>query len=417
MWVIESSVGRLRSNLFPRAAGPVRGSLKGMTVIKDSSAREMRLAPIPARVPSEVLDFLRGLAAVYVLVNHARGAFFAGGQQMLETGHNTLWDWGAIAALQLTGMGTEFVILFFVVSGFAMANSLQYSTDLGSFYLKRIIRIWPPYLAAIGIAVVIGLFLIHHAPTHPVARRSAAELLDPLRVFLMAFYVLPSTPALTPQFWSLPYEVVFYLLCPLVLVTQRRVRSLCAIAIVASLTAAIMFGLEFNSVGNFFGNFLGHEMLFFMVGAMAFHFIDRVPLLGPKWLALWSAGFFAATVGIKTWMGFTNSLSNVCMIVLAVLLIRNLPLGIARYKPTNLGFFSYSIYLFHFAFVALGSFLLEVDFGITQKHMTSYFAWVISIPPILFLCWILYHLVEKHCNAAVSRIRSREKSARLAASA
>ena len=30
-------------------------------------------------IPLESLDFLRGIAALYVLANHTRGAFFAGG--------------------------------------------------------------------------------------------------------------------------------------------------------------------------------------------------------------------------------------------------------------------------------------------------------------------------------------------------
>ena len=103
-----------------------------------------------------MLDFLRGAAAVYVLISHARGAFFAGGQRIIESGHHSLWDLGAIAALQLTSLGSESVVLFFVVSGFAMANSVRYSPDVGRFYLKRFVRIWPPYVAAIGVALAIA---------------------------------------------------------------------------------------------------------------------------------------------------------------------------------------------------------------------------------------------------------------------
>jgi peptidoglycan/LPS O-acetylase OafA/YrhL len=66
----------------------------------------------PARIPSEVLDFLRGAAAVYVLINHARGAFFCGGQRIIESGHHSFWDLGAIVALQLTSLGSESIVLF-----------------------------------------------------------------------------------------------------------------------------------------------------------------------------------------------------------------------------------------------------------------------------------------------------------------
>src|SRR4051794_8954166 len=96
-------------------------------------------------VPQHVLDFLRGFAALYVLINHTRGAFFVGGRALLSSDPR-LGDYLTVGLLQMTALGAEFVILFFVVSGFAMAHSISHSTDVGNFYLKRLLRIWPPYL-------------------------------------------------------------------------------------------------------------------------------------------------------------------------------------------------------------------------------------------------------------------------------
>ena len=361
----------------------------------------------PARIPSEVLDFLRGAAAVYVLINHARGAFFAGGQRIIESGHHSLWDLGAIAALQLTSLGSESVVLFFVVSGFAMANSVRYSPDVGRFYLKRFVRIWPPYVAAIGVAFSICAFMIYYAPNHAISQRCAQEICSPVRILQMLVYVNPST-AITPQFWSLPYEIVFYVVCPFLLAGGSRIILVFATSVVFCVASAFVFGVELNPAGNFAGNFLVNELLFFMAGVMTFHFLDRIPTIRPKWLAVWTVLLLAGMLGIKLLLGFSNLPSNFCMIALAVLLIRNLPLNIAKYKPTNWGFFSYSIYIFHFSFVALGSFFVDVRYGLTQDKMTSYWGWILTVPPILLFCWLLYNVTEKYSNLAVGRLRARE---------
>lgn len=40
-------------------------------------------------VPTHVLDFLRGIAAVYVLINHTRGNFFMGGGRVVAEAGGT----------------------------------------------------------------------------------------------------------------------------------------------------------------------------------------------------------------------------------------------------------------------------------------------------------------------------------------
>jgi peptidoglycan/LPS O-acetylase OafA/YrhL len=288
-----------------------------------------------------------------------------------------------------------------------MANSVRYSPDVGRFYIKRFVRIWPPYVAAIGVAFSIGAFMIYYAPNHAISQRCAQEICSPIRILQMLVYVNPST-AITPQFWSLPYEIVFYVICPFLLAGGSRIILVFATSVVFCVASAFVFGVELNPAGNFAGNFLVNELLFFMAGVMTFHFLDRIPTIRPKWLAVWTALLLAGMLGIKLLLGFSNLPSNFCMIALAVLLIRNLPLNIAKYKPTNWGFFSYSIYIFHFAFVALGSFFVDVRYGLTHDKMTSYWGWILAVPPILLFCWLLYNVTEKYSNEAVGRLRARE---------
>ncbi len=66
-----------------------------------------------------VLDFLRGIAAVYVLINHTRGNFFMGGGRVVTEAGGTLgvYDYASLALLQATALGTEFVIVFSALVG------------------------------------------------------------------------------------------------------------------------------------------------------------------------------------------------------------------------------------------------------------------------------------------------------------
>lgn len=345
----------------------------------------------------EVLDFLRGIAALVVLINHTRGRFFAGGGVVLSRPEAGWLDYAAVSLLQLTSLGTAFVIVFFVVSGFSMANSVRYSSSVSLFYLKRVIRIWPPYLAAVLLAFALG---------------SATGVLpfDAGRLAAMLVYVRTSTP-LTPQFWSLVYEVLFYLLCPLLLAGERRVQVMAAAATVLMVATVAVAGVMLNPFGrNIPLNFLGNELFFFAMGALAYHRLAAIPRLDAPWLVVVCIAAFGAAWAAKKVFGDSNMVSNMVMIVATVLAIRNLPSSWATVRPLNLGYFSYSIYIFHFALIGTIAVLLRRQFGVVQADMTSYWLWVIAVPPVLGLCWLLYWVTERPCNQAVARIRRRDHS-------
>ena len=108
----------------------------------------------PQKIDFKILDGLRGIAALYVLFNHARGNLFIGGTKYERIKDITSWNFSEklyFSALQLTSLGKEFVILFFVLSGFSIAYSLNKGHLKSQFYLRRIIRIYPPYVFALAL--------------------------------------------------------------------------------------------------------------------------------------------------------------------------------------------------------------------------------------------------------------------------
>jgi peptidoglycan/LPS O-acetylase OafA/YrhL len=113
----------------------------------------------PASSPSVHLDALRGFAAVSVLLNHWRDAFFADYSQI---SHNS----ATAAAYLAAGLGHQWVIVFFVMSGYLVGGSVLRSVAAGrwswrSYLLARLTRLYIVLLPALILGGVID-----HAGMH-----------------------------------------------------------------------------------------------------------------------------------------------------------------------------------------------------------------------------------------------------------
>lgn len=363
-------------------------------------------------VPTHVLDFMRGFAAVYVVVNHVRGNFFKGEGRMIAEAAEPLgyYDYLSIALLQMTALGQEFVILFFCVSGFAMAHSMLHSASTVQFYTRRTIRIWPPYLVAIALAAVVCVLYVWFDPDSRVSQRCAERLCTAEGLLLMATYVQVSSP-MTGQFWSLPYEVIFYLLCPLLLWRREAIPAVFALSVILTLVGAAVWGLRLNPSSSVLVNFGINAAFFFMSGVMAYHYIGRVPLLGTRAFVLAAVVLLGAVLAVKTVYGATNAISNLLMIVFTVLCLRNIPRAWTSKPRWNWGFWSYSIYIYHMAFIVLVALVLDQAFDMRAADIESYWAWILVLPPALLGCWGMYFLGEKQCNNLLSRMARARRAA------
>ncbi|MDG4876903.1 acyltransferase [Mesorhizobium sp. WSM4935] len=148
------------------------------------------------------LDALRGVAVTLVLYSH----FFAPGGSSF-VGH----------------LGVR---LFFVLSGFLITRLLLDARDTGafaagpalrSFYARRMIRIFPPYFA------VLGVVWLASEQSRPSFAWHA--------LYLSNFWYAQQndwTPWLLCHFWSLSIEEQFYLVWPLVvlLAPRRRIEAI-----------------------------------------------------------------------------------------------------------------------------------------------------------------------------------------------
>ena len=342
-----------------------------------------------SNVNTRSLDFLRGLAALVVVMNHTRAQFFTGASNLLTDDQTVLgvFDYLCLALLQITALGTEAVIVFFCLSGFCIAHAVQNSKSAWRFFLRRSIRLWPTFCAGLTGAYVTHFFL--SCKLELLGECHRVEFFS-IEFFLKFFYINPSLPS-APQFWSLPYEVFFYLLAPFILLRSRIVIFFW-ISVLFYVTCFYIFGARINPSSYFFIDFFGNSFFWFMSGALLYKYQNEFPRI-EYWITI--AFFVLAIVWIvKFIFGYSNIYSNTLMIIFAVIVITNISSSSQIVSKFNFGEMSYSLYVFHYApiLVLMGAF--EIN-GLTPKEFTSYIAWVLPLIIIIGYCFLCYIIFER----------------------
>jgi peptidoglycan/LPS O-acetylase OafA/YrhL len=180
------------------------------------------------------LDGLRGLAILVVLI------------------HNVGWfdepaDSLAIKLLRVAfGGGWVGVQLFFVLSGFLITGILldtkRDAHYFRSFYLRRILRIFPLYYLTLFGAFVVLPLLMDLGEWGALARHIQIWYWTYLMNWIDAF--LGTLPGLS-HFWSLAVEEQFYLIWPFVVLalSTDRLMRLCGVLVASALiTRLVMVG-------------------------------------------------------------------------------------------------------------------------------------------------------------------------------
>jgi peptidoglycan/LPS O-acetylase OafA/YrhL len=166
-------------------------------------------APTPPIIRYKQLDSLRGLAALCVFISHCFLMLNPGGA------------WVSVIKQSPAGIllnGRAAVMFFFVLSGFVLSLPFINSDrplKLTEFYLKRIFRIYPAYLLAIGFAVILKTYFFNPAGTQVFSywihsfwgwQWDAAHRAEIIKTFLM---IGPNFDAdmIDPVIWSLVVEM------------------------------------------------------------------------------------------------------------------------------------------------------------------------------------------------------------------
>jgi peptidoglycan/LPS O-acetylase OafA/YrhL len=174
---------------------------------------------------------LRGLASMMVLVAHILGG---------TARHIYPMDAGYVAAVARPWyLGTFGVELFFIISGYViLPSALKYRPR--DFALRRLLRIYPLFF------VLSLLFVLLNAAT---LRAPGLNSWETVLAGLLFLNLFTGTEQLTPNAWSLTYEVMFYVLTCAVVHYGWRMRArgpawlagIAAAAFVAAFPIALFF--------------------------------------------------------------------------------------------------------------------------------------------------------------------------------
>ncbi|MCX7512990.1 acyltransferase family protein [Frateuria hangzhouensis] len=184
------------------------------------------------------IDLLRGLAIVFVLLNHL------GLPMRIPLKASALADMLPVRLLQaLNYNGYEAVFVFFVISGFLIAgNALQRwgslaRIELKAFYARRFARIVPCLLALLAVlAVLHGLGTQDYA-IHRSGQSLGGAVLAALGLHLNWYEGRTGyLPGSWDVLWSLSIEEVFYLGFPLACLLVRRTRVLVPLLLALALS-------------------------------------------------------------------------------------------------------------------------------------------------------------------------------------
>lgn len=359
----------------------------------------------------KVLDGLRGIAATYVVVNHSRGNLLIVGSEYAKIVPTEKWSLFYkmyYSVLQITVLGREFVILFFILSGFSIAYSLQKKTNVIQFYRRRLIRLYPPYIFALAWAALCFYIVKIISPQLTVNKISIYDMASVFSTFKSTFLNMVYIPngAFIPQFWSLRYEVVFYLLVPF-LILNKRLYYFSSILIYA---ISIFINWQGLTGSNIIMQYIFHYNIFFAMGVWLFHNFNKVEskvAFKKNYIFYFSSIILIlAMIVTKFKLAEYDRISLFLASLFSVILIVNfINKGITNKVLFFLGNMSYTIYITHFASIYLFKAVL-IKMGIVSNTITAWYIWPIGVCISLFVSYLFFQMAENPSKKILNKIRN-----------
>ncbi|MEA5457538.1 acyltransferase [Arcicella sp. LKC2W] len=317
------------------------------------------------------IQFLRGLAALAVVIHHTGGYV----KRYYEP-HLLLGDYFSI--------GFAGVDLFFVISGFIIhftsKNYLNNPSKIKEYLSKRFIRVYPIYWIITTLLFTLGWLITN------VLHKNVFSIGYPhtFIAYLQTYLLFPLHFAINPVTWTLSYEIFFYVIFALLIVSKRLI--IIPLLILLGSFYNIFISQSGSELTYFNFIFSGYNFEF-ALGCLIFQFYEKIQLSKALSLILLSVAIF-----IIIYFGYDVSDVDSFQRVLTF----GLPSGLILLTLLNLeknGFISfpklfltlgdssYALYLIHFPMMLLMNKIpqmLGYQFTAIQEINYSYFI-IISI--------------------------------------
>jgi len=315
------------------------------------------------------INALRGIAALMVTLFHFTKGFF---EEDSIVRNSFRYGW--------TG-----VEIFFVISGFvitwSMMNANYKIRNYGTFLVKRLIRIEPPYL----ISILVVIFL-NFLSTLSSSYNGQAFSVDVGNILLhLGYFVrLFDETWFNPVYWSLEIEFHFYLLIALLIPLLIHTNRIIQILSLTFLLLGIFLKTEYTPLFKYIDIFLiGIVIALFKANKLS--------------KAIFYSFVFVITTSIiiqHNWI-----ISTVVIVTSTIILFKENILNHSLFS--YLGKISFSLYLLH---VPFGGRIINIakrfDFNELGKLMVLAVALIVSIG----ISHLFYHLIEKPFHNKAKKI-------------
>jgi peptidoglycan/LPS O-acetylase OafA/YrhL len=338
------------------------------------------------------IDALRALAAMLVVVTHASSGFWS---YATKAGHSDL----LYRFVQSVDAGRIGVIVFFIVSGFVVANTLHApGANLFKFAIRRILRLYPLFWLSI---ILVLLFLG--------GRNELIPLNMDWKTIAANFTMIPTLLGFDPLmiiYWTLETELVFYLVAAVVyklgyLFAPKKLLVL--ICVLIGVFAAVMFGVV-PSPRTLAWKSLGLNLAFMFWGSLFYTAFAASTTEKPIIKCCHPIVLAAAAVlapSIFTMLRFLSS-GNVddlrwaiaypsALLIFSVLYFAN---GNWTRKASHLGLISYSMYLLHPAAIIAVSLFIDAH-GFLFAGAGLPLLSLITVGVTIAMSFIAYVFIEK----------------------
>jgi peptidoglycan/LPS O-acetylase OafA/YrhL len=307
--------------------------------------------------------------------------------------------------VQPWGFGNIAVMVFFVLSGYIIAEALGsfYAGRVGAFLLNRALRIVPPYLTALLVSVLVHywlysagrLSLIDYA-TLPVGMLSRQNILHNAVAIAWVYpltYFEPIPPYLFVRYlWAVRVEVHFYIAAAVIYSWQRRsILPLAFLFFAAWWAVAFMTGRGNIYYFMFAPHFLlGVSLRYLYRGYPAARFAVTVSFI----LALIH---YANYVGRNAEALIAAPTVLYALFVVGVFVLANVRVGAAARRIDRwLGDLSYPVYLNHYVVTIAVMSLVRAR---------NVWVFLMCIPLSLAASWLVAQLTEPLTRGMRTRIR------------
>jgi exopolysaccharide production protein ExoZ len=343
------------------------------------------------------IQFLRGIAALAVVVHHTGGYVKRYFEPTVLLG-----DYFSI------GFGG--VDLFFVISGFIIhftsEKYLDKPSKLVEYLKKRFVRVFPIHWLVLTLLFMAGWLItsVFHKNIFSIGYPHTPN------AYVQTYSLFPLHFAINPVTWTLSYELFFYLIFAILIISKRLWFIPLGILLVSGYNVYQNYLQDGGVAEMTYFKFIFSGYNFeFMFGFLIYQFYDKLKLNNILSIIL-------LILGLLIFVGFGYEVSDFdnykrliifglpsALIVLAMLnLEKNQAISIPKFWIL-LGDASYSLYLIHFPIMLLMNKLPQIlGYSLTANQEVNYSYFIILT--IIVSSIIVHKYIEKPLSKSVGKL-------------